>query len=66
MSNTNVIEKQKQLCLKYGAKYYPAHEHLKLGISENVKEGFVPINGLRITPEEEGCISSRRRCTFFY
>lgn len=48
----STIEQQKQICLKYGVEYYPALEHLKLGISENVKQGLLLINGLRIPPEE--------------
>ena len=47
MSNT--IKQQRQLCEKYRAIYYPADDNLKLGIS---KQGLLPINGLRLPPEE--------------
>lgn len=44
-------QEQKEICLKYQAVYYESRSDLKVGISENVKENIVPINGLRIPPE---------------
>ncbi len=42
---------QKQICAKYGAEFAYAPEQLTLGISLSVKEGMMPINGLRHPPE---------------
>lgn len=50
MSNT--IKQHRQLCEKYRAAYNPADDNLKLGISNNVKQGLLPINDLRLHPEE--------------
>ena len=38
---------QKELCKKYGVPHCPSASHLKVGISLNVRDGIVPINGLR-------------------
>jgi len=38
-------------CKRYGVNYYPSPLNLKVGISLNIKEGIMPINGLRHTPE---------------
>jgi hypothetical protein len=43
---------QTEICAKYGAVYTPSPPHLKVGIAQNVKEGLLPINGLRLRPEE--------------
>ncbi len=45
------IEKQMIICKRYGASYVASPEHLKVGISTTVKEGILPINGLRIPLE---------------
>jgi len=42
---------QKEVCEKYGAAYYPSPLDMKVGIALNVREGVVPINGLRHPPE---------------
>ncbi|RSD27810.1 immunity protein Imm33 domain-containing protein [Mesobacillus subterraneus] len=49
---TNTEKEQKVICRKYGAEFFAAEDRLKLGISKNVKEGMLPINGLRLYPEE--------------
>ncbi|WP_108670406.1 hypothetical protein [Peribacillus acanthi] len=49
---TNTTIQQKQICEKFGADFYPADENLKLGISNNVKGDLMPINGLRLVPDE--------------
>jgi hypothetical protein len=42
---------QRAVCERYGCIPYPADPELKLGIARNVKEGKLPINGMRIPPE---------------
>lgn len=42
---------QKEVCLKYETNFYISESSLKLGISENVTQGILPVNGLRIKPE---------------
>lgn len=42
---------QKRICEKYGAGFVAAPDNLKLGISLSVKEGLMPIHGLRLLPE---------------
>ncbi len=43
----NITEEQKAICLKYNSNYQEAHADLIIGVSQNVKEGILPINGLR-------------------
>lgn len=47
----NISDLQKGTCQRYGADYLEAPDYLKVGISESVKEGVFPINGLRHKPE---------------
>jgi len=35
------------ICMKYGSPLVEAPENFKVGISRNVKDGLLPINGLR-------------------
>lgn len=42
-----IIYEQKHICQKYGAEFAEALLNMKVGISENVKQGNEPINGLR-------------------
>ena len=44
-------QKQLDLCRRFGAEACPAPDHLKVGISPNVKAGLLPLNGLRLNPE---------------
>ena len=44
---------QKALCKKYKAKFFSSPNNLKVGIATNVRDGIVPINGLRHPPEGE-------------
>lgn len=49
---TDTIEiSQKKVCEKYGTAYQPSPSEMKVGISPNVREGVMPINGLRHLPE---------------
>ncbi len=47
MTNNEIIEIQKNICLKYNAEYFPSDVNFKVGISKNVKDKIMPINGLR-------------------
>lgn len=46
---------QKEICIKYGAKFINCDLKLKIGISQNVKSDLRPINGMRINPENGTC-----------
>lgn len=47
---TNAIEElQKELCKSYGAEFLSSNG-LKVGIATNIREGIMPINGLRHPP----------------
>jgi hypothetical protein len=48
---TDIEILQKKICKRYGANYCESPANLKVGISMNVKENIVPINGLRHPPE---------------
>lgn len=50
MKISAIEELQKELCKKYGAKFLSSPRDLKVGIATNVREGIVPINGLRHPP----------------
>jgi hypothetical protein len=49
MQSADEIE-QMTLCKRYGAVFTPSSEHLKVGVAKNVREGTLPINGLRHPP----------------
>ena len=51
MTKTAIEELQREICRKYGAEYIPSPSSLKVAIASNVKDGIVPINGLRHPPE---------------
>jgi hypothetical protein len=46
-----VSPEQLQVCQRYGVAPYPSPPELKLGIARSVREGVLPINGLRHPPE---------------
>ena len=50
-NEATLINEQKSICEKYGAAFMDAPLNLKVGISESVKEGIQPINGLRHFPK---------------
>ena len=50
-NKVSAIMNQMEMCRKYNADYFIFDEDLKLGIALNVKDGLLPINGLRINPE---------------
>jgi hypothetical protein len=43
--------KQREICSKFGSAFYGCNLDHKVGISRNIKNGEMPINGLRIKPE---------------
>ncbi|PPD55577.1 MAG: hypothetical protein CTY11_01390 [Methylomonas sp.] len=49
--NQAIEDLQKQVCQKFGAQFLGAPDTSKVGISLNVRDGVVPINGLRHPPE---------------
>ena len=51
MSQSAIEELQKEICQKYSAEFLASNHALKLGISNNVRDGVTPINGFRHPPE---------------
>lgn len=49
----DLLVEQKQICEKYNADFVESPNDLKVGISLNVKNGVLPVNGLR-HPKEGG------------
>lgn len=47
----SILEEQELICEKYGATCFPSPDHLKVGAALNLREGIMPINGLRHPPE---------------
>ena len=45
--------KQLEICERYNSDFVESPLYLKVGITNNVKEGVFPINGLRINPERD-------------
>lgn len=41
---------QREVCVRLHAKHFATPSHLKVGISRDVREGKLPINGLRHLP----------------
>jgi hypothetical protein len=50
MSTSNEMQQQRDVCDRYKVEFVPAPRHLKVGIAQNVREGILPINGLRHPP----------------
>lgn len=44
-------QQQESICKKYGAGIETCPADLKVGISRNIRDGILPINGVRIKPE---------------
>ena len=55
MSEPNIQARQRQICKKHNVEFCPAPPDSKLGIALNVREGLVPIHGLRHPPERGTC-----------
>lgn len=46
----DVEAQQIETCDRHGVVFTPAPRHMKVGISKNVRDGILPINGLRHPP----------------
>lgn len=46
-----IVREQKALCATHGANWCESPVTSKIGIARNVKEGLLPINGLRHPPQ---------------
>jgi len=51
MDYNEIVQKQKEICQKWQTDFLEAPLDSKVGISENVKSGVLPINGLRHSSE---------------
>lgn len=49
--NSGWTEQQKEVCRRYGAPFSDSPRGLKVGIARNVRDGLMPISGLRHPPE---------------
>ena len=47
MNRVSLDAAQHEICARYGAEFCPSPLDKKLGIAENVRQGLLPINGLR-------------------
>ena len=47
MNSIEATRQQQDLCQRYGTEFVPSPSHLKVGIARNVRDGILPINGLR-------------------
>jgi hypothetical protein len=45
------VERQKETCRRYGASYFESPSGSKVGIARNVRDGVMPLNGLRHPPQ---------------
>lgn len=50
MNAAEDLRQRQALCQRYGVDCVPVAPHLKVGIARNVREGILPINGLRHPP----------------
>jgi hypothetical protein len=50
-TNNDLITKQNEICMKYGATFFPPKPNQKVGISLDTLEHKYPLNGLRHHPE---------------
>lgn len=50
MNPVSLEAAQHEICAKYDAEFCAAPPDKKLGIAENVRQGLLPINGLRHPP----------------
>ncbi|WP_299622401.1 hypothetical protein [Pelagibius sp.] len=55
MTPTSFEALQKDVCRQYGAEFIVAPGDSKLGISLNVRDGAMPLNGLRHPPVGDTC-----------
>ena|SRR5258708_3962739 len=46
-----IVAAQREICARYGAQPVPAPLGLKASVAANIRDGLLPINGLRHRPE---------------
>lgn len=46
-------EIQQKICKMHGANFIEANEDLKIGVSLGVRDGILPVHGLRLLPERD-------------
>src|SRR5689334_22992942 len=51
MNNRQAEQTQLSICQRHGVEHVASLPSLKVGISSNVRDGILPINGLRHPPE---------------
>ncbi|WNO10388.1 hypothetical protein [Teredinibacter sp. KSP-S5-2] len=51
MKTSAIEELQRELCKKYESDFLSSPNNFKVGIASNIRDGIVPINGLRHPPE---------------
>lgn len=49
------IREQRAVCERVGASWVASPDSLKVGLSRNVRDGVMPINGLRHPPQGDTC-----------
>lgn len=50
MSPKSIESIQREVCKRFAAEFLPSSDGEKLGIAEGVRQGLLPINGLRHRP----------------
>ena len=53
MIEASIVATQHQICSRYTADYVPPEDGSKVGIALNVREGLLPLNGLRHPPSDD-------------
>lgn len=51
MDRSDLSREQLDVCRRYGVEPLSSHPAMKVGIARNVREGVLPLNGLRHAPE---------------
>lgn len=44
---------QRAMCRRFGVEYFASSGGLKVGIARNVRDGLLPLNGLRHAPSDD-------------
>ena len=50
-----MLEEQIKICNQYGSDFVESSTNLIIGISVSVKDGVLPVHGLRIVPDNGTC-----------
>lgn len=53
MDAADETRQQEEVCMRYGVARVPAPAHLKVGVARNVRDGTMPLNGLRHRPTDD-------------